>query len=64
MTSAQDQLEQIVDRVGLKNVIETLAIICDLKADHILSNWQDSSTASAWQRNTKVLDTAAARIRT
>ena len=58
-----DQLEQIVDRVGLKMTIEALAIICDLKADHIISAWQDPNTAAAWQHNTKVLDATAQRIK-
>jgi hypothetical protein len=42
------QLEQVVDRIGLANTVELLALICDLKD-------------APWQM--KVLDTVAAQLR-
>lgn len=60
----QEQLEQMIDRHGLRAVVEVLAITCDIKSDHIRSNWQDKTTASAWSRNAKLLDRTAAKIET
>ena len=51
MTPEQvNQLEMLVDENGLDNVIDALADVCGLKADHIRSNWQDLETAKAWDR--------------
>jgi len=47
---AMQQLESIVDEHGLAQTIEMLAEICNLKADHIRSNWQDESLACLWGR--------------
>jgi hypothetical protein len=51
-----DQLEQIVDRIGLKNTVELLAILTEEKAEHIQTNWQDKNLAAAWLRSGRVLD--------
>ena len=53
---AMQQLESIVDNHGLAPTIEMLAEICNLKADHIRSNWQDDSLASRWGRMAGKLD--------
>jgi len=58
------QLEQIIDRVGLKSTVEALAIVCDLKGDHLVQNWQDQTSASVWYRNMKRLDKVAAKLET
>jgi hypothetical protein len=44
------ELECMVDRVGIRNVLYALAKICDGKADHVASMWQDVSTAQVWNR--------------
>ena len=43
-------LEGMVDRVGIRNVLYALAKICDGKAEHVASMWQDTSTAQVWNR--------------
>jgi hypothetical protein len=44
----QYQLEELIDKSNLVDVVEQLAQICRLKADHIESNWQDSALAKRW----------------
>ena len=47
---AMFELEGMVDRVGIRNVLYALARICDGKAEHTASMWQDTSTAQVWNR--------------
>jgi len=54
---SQDELEKLIDRIGLLRVMTMLAEICDAKSDHITSNWQDYPLAKIWE-------TAGMRIRT
>lgn len=60
---AQTELEALVDRAGLGNVVECLAIICEAKAEHIRENWQDARSASVWERCARAIDRCAARVR-
>jgi hypothetical protein len=46
-------LEDMVDRVGLANVLYALEYVCDAKGNHIEYDWQDRATAKAWFRNAK-----------
>jgi len=41
-------LEDMIDTYGLEAVLDALGEICDEKAEHIRSNWQDSVTARPW----------------
>lgn len=43
-------LEAYIDASSLQSVIRLLACIARAKADHIVENWQDSSTAKRWER--------------
>jgi hypothetical protein len=47
-TKDRDILEGLVDGYSLTEVMEALAEICDEKADHILTNWQDEKTSKVW----------------
>ncbi len=59
-----DAIEVMIDRFGLSATLETVADIAREKADHILSNWQDSATARSWDRIANRIDrTAAAAAR-
>jgi hypothetical protein len=46
----QVALEQLVDRHGLYRIAEALAAVCEDKADHLVSNWQDRPAAGRWSR--------------
>jgi len=43
-----DTLEALIDRHGLAIVLDTIAGICDDKAEHIRHTWQDANTARPW----------------
>jgi hypothetical protein len=62
ITDTMEALEAVVDRVGIKNVVELLAIICQEKAEHIRTNWQDHTTAAVWTRNAATLDGIASKV--
>uniref|UniRef100_A0A6M3LW98 Uncharacterized protein n=1 Tax=viral metagenome TaxID=1070528 RepID=A0A6M3LW98_9ZZZZ len=43
-----DQVEDIIDKLGLQQTVELISDICYEKANHIQENWQDENTAHAW----------------
>jgi hypothetical protein len=47
--SPKQLLEQFIDGSSLFAVLELIEVICEEKADHIASNWQDERLARAWQ---------------
>jgi hypothetical protein len=49
MLSYQDQLEAMVDRLGLSEVTQLVADIAYLKAEHLASAWQDYDAARRWR---------------
>lgn len=61
MTNATQELESMIDRHGLTHVVTALALICAEKAEHIRANWQDATTAKAWDADARTL-TKAARL--
>lgn len=65
VTPLSETLEKHIDRIGLPQMIELIAIVCEEKANHIRANWQDHSDsaavlAGAWSRVAKDLDKVAA----
>ena len=56
------RLEQVLDDCGLLETVVALALICEEKAIHLESNWQDARAAALWRRAAKVLDRAAATV--
>jgi len=57
-----DELESIIDRNGLLNVLGTIEEICYLKADHLRTNWQDEVSAKAWENDGKLISKILNRI--
>jgi hypothetical protein len=49
-------LEQIIDRVGLAELADTIARIANEKAGHVQANWQDANLAKTWTRVAKRFD--------
>lgn len=49
----RERLEPLVDQMSVVDVLYALSGICDLKADHLSSNWQDEHAAQVWS-NTAV----------
>lgn len=50
------QLESMVDAVGVRNVLWALARICELKAEHVESTWQDRTLSREWRTASRKLD--------
>ena len=48
--SQKDELEIMIDRSSLHEVLNALADICAQKADHIQSNYQDKPLAKTWMK--------------
>lgn len=45
---AQNRLEEIVDAIGMEQTLENLSAVCFEKANHLRSNWQDSTASRLW----------------
>jgi hypothetical protein len=41
-------LEALIDRHGIEEVLHQICDICEAKADHIRENWQDTVLAQRW----------------
>tara|TARA_B100000214_G_C23552848_1_gene439234 strand:- start:103 stop:327 length:225 start_codon:yes stop_codon:yes gene_type:complete len=54
----KEEIEAIIDRVGMLCFIDTVIDICEEKADHIRTNWQAENLAKVWDRKAKVLNDA------
>jgi hypothetical protein len=48
IVNVTEQLEALIDRHGLQHILTGLEIVCGEKAEHICHDWQDASTAKAW----------------
>jgi len=46
----RDELEDMIDKSSLDDVLEMLVEICYEKADHMRHNWQDEASAKQWER--------------
>ena len=57
-----DQLEKMVDETSLADVLESLAELCVLKAEHLESNWQDRRSASVWTKDARRIETVLANV--
>jgi hypothetical protein len=58
-----DALEAILDQTDIKQVVLMLARICNEKADHVRSNWQDENLAKTWEFNSRRLATVEEKLR-
>lgn len=43
-----EQLEAMIDSIGLAKLLDTIAIVCLEKSEHVLTNWQDKTLAKQW----------------
>jgi hypothetical protein len=53
-----EQLEALMDKAGIRGTLEAMASIAAAKADHVRSNWQDESQASAWDKMSGIFSKA------
>lgn len=52
----QEGLERLLDGSDLDTVVDQLAQICRLKADHVQSNWQDEPLAKEWLKAANAIE--------
>jgi len=57
-----NELETVIDRTSLSNVLDLLADICGDKGEHLRSNWQDENTAKVWEHAGKHIARLAASL--
>ena len=55
-------LEAAVDALGLAAVVECLAEVCAVKAEHVRLTWQDERTARPWDRAGRRLEVVAVKL--
>ena len=60
--SEKDYLEKMIDGSSLQSVVDALVDICNEKADHVRTNWQDEPLAKVWEKAGKMLDTCRAKL--
>lgn len=58
----QEQLESLIDRTSLQDVLNCLSGVCLGKSDHLESNWQDKASAKQWEEAYHVIDRAVVKI--
>jgi len=58
----KEKVEAIIDIVGMFSFMCMVGDICDEKADHIRSNWQDENLAKVWDKEAKVIHSATHKI--
>lgn len=62
VTQIQEQLEAIIDRTSLQDVLNCLSGVCLAKSDHLEENWQDKASAKQWEEAYHVIDRAVVKI--
>ena len=62
-TPLSEVIEKHIDRIGLPQMLELIAIICDEKAEHIRASYQDEPLAVAWDNTSKDLDRLATKTK-
>jgi len=55
-------LETLIDQHGLTHVVAGLSLVCSEKAEHLRANWQDRTSAKAWDADAKTLEKAARAV--
>jgi hypothetical protein len=55
-------LEALIDRFDVATVTSLLADICDEKAEHLLSTWQDKTIAAQWTAKARKLNRTALEL--
>jgi hypothetical protein len=56
MNELADIIEEAIDRFTLTVVLDALEEVCDGKALHLASAWQDVNSAKAWSQAARRID--------
>lgn len=58
-TQEREALEALIDKTSLHQVLNAIAGICEDKAEHMRTNWQDQPAANEWARHAHALERRA-----
>lgn len=61
-TSPHEELELLLDKMGLPLLLASLADIANEKAEHVATNWQDQNLAKRWRKAGTALGTFSRRM--
>lgn len=61
-TKLQHEVEALLDCHPIDEIIAAIAEVCDHKADHVMTNWQDKYLAKLWRRNAIALNQVQAKL--
>lgn len=53
-----DAIEAMIDKSDLRTVLDAIVAICQAKADHLRTNWQDQVDAGAWEHDARRIELA------
>ena len=56
------ELEQIIDKIGIPKICFLIADVCNEKADHVRSNWQDNNISKIWEHDANMFNNLANRL--
>jgi len=62
-SEAMIELEAMVDKVGLANVLWALSSICAAKAEHVAHDWQDTKLGKIWESDARKVARAAREVK-
>lgn len=62
-TLEREQLEMVLDKHSLADVLDALEIIANEKANHLTDNWQDEPLAKIWIKAAGWISQAGSRLR-
>jgi hypothetical protein len=57
------ELEPLVDRHGMTDLLESLVVLSALKEEHVATNWGDQQLARSWKRVAAKIEQAARMAR-
>ncbi len=55
----KEKLEELIDTFSVSEILRLMSEICDEKADHILTSWQDEPLADWWSKTSNDLEILA-----
>ena len=52
----EEKLEELIDTMSLRSVLEAIQSVCHEKAVHLCTNWQDYESARHWSKIARRMD--------
>lgn len=56
MPKLQEQLEGLIDKHGIKAILQASATICFIKSSYVLEEWQDAPASKSWKSIGRSID--------